>query len=153
MSAWRARALELFPDMRATIQGADSAGMLWIELCFRFEDHYKNPDISQESPDLIHNLYLYAVWCTRSSSDEVSNAATIGFYEHVARFAFSCEASKYQLVIHDLVANIGLPEILRLPFAYPIERHQYETFLTNCVEVDRDLRQRRKKGRPRQKQS
>jgi hypothetical protein len=35
MSKWRARALDLFPEMRAQIQSAESVGALWIDLISR----------------------------------------------------------------------------------------------------------------------
>jgi hypothetical protein len=129
MSAWRARALEFFPDMRTEIEGADSVGTLWIELCLRFERHYRE----RCACEFIHAVYLYATWCTRSPSVNVYNGAAIGFYENVPRFAFGCDALTYELIIHDLVSNIGLPDILRMPFAYSIERHQYDRFLEDCL--------------------
>jgi hypothetical protein len=147
MSAWRARALEFFPDMRTEIEGADSVGMLWIELCFRFERHYREHCACK----IIHAIYLYATWCTRSPSANVYNGAAIGFYEQVARFAFSCDSLTYELVIRDLVSNIGLPEILHTPFGYAIESHQYEKFLADCESMDRDVRRDKKHNKTRHK--
>lgn len=134
--------------MRNAIQGADSVGSLSIELCLRFERHYRD----RCACEFIHSIYLYATWCIRSPSVDVYNGAAIGFCEYVSRFAFGCDAATYQLIVHELVSNIGLPEILRMPFGYSIERHQYEAFLEDCAKADHDIRRKKQHNKSRRKQ-
>src|SRR6266849_7797744 len=117
MSQWRAKALELFPDMRPTIEAAESIGMLWIELASRFHDYYRSLDDQggKESPELIRAICLYAIWCTRSKSSATQQAAWIEFYEYLPQYASECKPSIYKKIVEDLVANIGLAEIEMSP--------------------------------------
>ena len=52
----------------------------------------------------------------------------------------------------NLVSNIGLPEILRMPFGYSIERHQYEAFLEDCAKADHEIRRKKQHNQSRRKQ-
>jgi hypothetical protein len=146
VSDWRVRALELFPDLRPDIQAAKSVGSFWCELCSRFDTHYEHCGIGEtESPELIRAIYLYATWCTRAESVDVFNAATIGFYEHVSWHALRCAPSIYELIIEDLVTNIGLPEIKSMAgtFGYLIESDELDRFLADCEKADRDLQRQK----------
>ena len=113
MSRWRAKALELFPDLRSEIQSSESGGSLWIELVVRFQRHYEPPNDgeSKESPEFIRAICPYAIWCTRSKSFTIQEPAYIGFYEGLARFALSCKPQIYKKIIGDLIANVGLAEL------------------------------------------
>lgn len=148
MSKWRARALELFPDLKPDIQAAKSVGMLWCELCSHFDAHYKLCESEQkESSERIRALYLYAIWCTRAKSVDTFNAAAIGFYEHVSWHALKCNPSAYGQIIEDLVRNIGLPEVKSMAgaFGYLIESDELAKFLADCEKTDRDLQRRSQK--------
>jgi hypothetical protein len=58
MEPWRARALELFPELEETIRQARSPMALWVELNSEF--HYAYTRANQ---DLIRRVYEYARWC------------------------------------------------------------------------------------------
>ena len=68
MSKWRARALELFPDMRTEVESADSVGALWIELIMRLQHHYDADEASRDDPNLFRSICLYATWCKGADS-------------------------------------------------------------------------------------
>jgi len=110
MDDWRAKALQLFPNMHSEIRSAESVGTFWIELASRFHRHYDNAS-GKGSPKLIRAIYLYAIWCTRSKSPDTQQAAWIEFYENLPRFALQCEPTIYKAILRDLVANIGMDEI------------------------------------------
>ena len=142
VNKWRERALELFPSLRSEVQAAESVGMLWCELCSRFDAHYEHLDSENtESSALISAIYLYAIWCTSSKSVDTFNAAAIGFYEHVPWHALRCNSPKYQLIVEDIVKNIGMPEIKRMAgvFGYLLKPDQFTKFLADCGKADRDL--------------
>lgn len=153
MSKWRERALELFPGMRPDIEKAESVGLLWVELSCRFDTYYRRiteGDV-KESSQLIPAIYEYAVWCSHAQSNDTSDAATLGFYEHIGFYALGSETSIYDRIVKDLVSNLGLPEIKRLHWAFAalIEPHQLEKFMADCVSVARDLQgdsQKRRQG-------
>lgn len=91
MSKRRERALELFPDIRADIEKAESVGMLWVELELRYRWYYDrlSEGVGQSGAQLIRPIYAYAIWCSRAESAETSDAATIGFYYGVPVNAFN----------------------------------------------------------------
>jgi len=149
MSQWRAKALELFPDMRPTIEAAESAGGLWIELAGRFKRYYSSLDGQEQkqSPNLIRAICLYAIWCTRSDSSTTREAAWIEFYEHVPRYAFRCKAPTYKRIIEDLVANIGLAEIEKSSstFGTYMKPDQLKKFMADARLADRESQRRSRK--------
>ena len=113
MSDCRAKALELFPEMQAEINSADSLGGFWIELSARFRSFYSAEKISPAvaSPPIIRAICLYAIWCTRSDSFAIQEPAWIEFYENLPRFALQCSSSIYKKIIDDLAANLGIAEM------------------------------------------
>jgi hypothetical protein len=144
MSQWRAKALELFPDMRSTIEAAESVGALWIELAVRFQRYYSSLDgpEQQESHELIRAICLYAIWCARSDSSTAREAAWIEFYENVPRYAFRCKADTYKKIIEDLVANVGLAEIEKFPaFGAYMKPDQLKKFMGDVRQADHERQQ------------
>ena len=113
MDAWRDRALQLFPDMQPQIRSAESIGDFWIELAARFHRYYSHAsgEGHYESPTLIRAICLYAIWCTKSESPDVQQAAWIEFYEGLPLFALRCEPTVYKAIVKDLVASVGIEEI------------------------------------------
>jgi hypothetical protein len=146
MSQWRARAVELLPDLRAEIQRAGSPSELWCELWSRFRQCYEEQNGSAE---MIRSIYLYAIWCTRASSFKVREAAWIGFYEDVGAYAFQCNKSVYPRVVEDLVVNLGIPEIetLKNCLGHLIKPEQVYKLIADAREVDHRLRRRSQKRR------
>jgi hypothetical protein len=145
MSKWRAKALDLFPDMRAEIQSAESVGGFWITLMSRFHGHYRSEihDEPRQSPTLIRATCLYAVWCDRSESPGTQEAARIEFYEYLPSFALQCTRLNCQRLVGDLVANLGTEEIARMGVSLgPVD---LDRFLAEVRRADGDRRRRSQK--------
>jgi hypothetical protein len=110
---WRAKAHQLFPTLKVEIDSSDSPTMLWIELAFRFRDYYLRPASPKqmERPDFVRSICLYAVWCTKSGPPEAREPAAINFYEDLSRFAIQSGREVRELILSDLIVNLGLPEV------------------------------------------
>jgi hypothetical protein len=148
MTAWHEKALELFPDMRPEIQASESVGRFWIELASRFHRHYKAGLCGEEdSPKLIRAICLFAIWCTRSESQETREAAWIEFYEGLPKFAIECQRSIYGKIVRDLVLNLGIEEIERSTGTIGgfMESGQLKKFLSDARQEDADRQQRSRK--------
>jgi hypothetical protein len=140
VSKWRARALDLFPDMRTNIETAESVGRLWIELILRLERHYSaHPyGATQDSPNLLRAICLYATWCKGSDSPETRQAAAIEFYFELPRFALP--ASVYKRFIQDLIANLPLMEIEQMGGG--LQPSDIKRFLADVRQAEDERRQR-----------
>ena len=80
MSAWRRKALELFPDLRIDIEDLDMSLMsLFFELLPRCRDAHDRGDSVE-----LKKIYGFADWCASQKAKELWNAAGVGFYEHLA---------------------------------------------------------------------
>jgi hypothetical protein len=80
MSAWRRKALELFPDLRNDIEAPDASVMgLFFELLPRCRDAHGRNDSAE-----LKRIYGFADWCASQKATELWNAAGVGFYEHLA---------------------------------------------------------------------
>jgi hypothetical protein len=80
MSAWRRKALELFPDLRNDIEDPDTSVMgLFFELLPRCRDAHGRNDLEE-----LRRIYGFADWCASQKAKELWNAAGVGFYEHLA---------------------------------------------------------------------
>jgi hypothetical protein len=114
LNVWRAKALELFPQLRPEVEAAENVGSLWIELACRFQNYYSSGiEAEEDSSKLIRAVCLYAIWCIRSDSHDTQQAALIEFYEVIPRFAISCTAFIYKRILNDLIQNLGIEEIER----------------------------------------
>mgnify|MGYP001454628956 FL=1 len=81
MSAWRRRALEAFPSLRAEISAANSTlYSLFFELVPICVAAHKTSD--KES---LKRIYGFAVWCSRQPERELWNAAGVAFFEKLAQ--------------------------------------------------------------------
>jgi len=145
VSKWRARALDLFPDMRTDIQSAESVGRLWIELLLRLERHYSShPDVAtQDSPNLLRAICLYATWCKGSDSPETREAAAINFYFELPRFALQRPASIYKQFIQELIANLPVREIEKMDGV--LQPSDMKRFLADVRQAEDERRQRSRK--------
>jgi hypothetical protein len=84
MAKWRIEALERLPELRRTVDAADSIMALWIELGFAYEDAIFPP----ENRDLIQRIEAYAEWCANAPRNndpgrDPPTAVTVAFYEHL----------------------------------------------------------------------
>lgn len=77
MSAWRRRALDLFPRHARTIEDPTSTvDQLFIDLLPESRDALARNDAAE-----VDRIYDFAAWCFEQR--ELSNAAAVMFYEHV----------------------------------------------------------------------
>ena len=143
MSKWRARALELFPDMRTEVESAGSVGALWIELIMRLHHHYDAYEATRDSPSLFRAICLYATWCKGSDSPKTQEAAAIEFYLYLPRFALRCSDSVYKRFIQDLIANLPLKEIEEMGSS--LQPDDLKRFLADVRQAEDERRRRSQK--------
>jgi hypothetical protein len=140
MSAWRARALELFPSLTSEIEAADSVVALWVELSAQSCSYYVRQAHTSEAPalNLIRSICLYAVWCTRSPSLDVQQAAWIEFYEELPHFAMHAKPETRRRIVKDLVENLGIEEIERTAgtMGGRLTPDQLKTFLRDARQAE-----------------
>jgi hypothetical protein len=83
MSAWRAKAIEMFPELKRDVEESKRAGELWFSLFSVFKH-----GIMTEDYDTSLLVSEYADWCiTNTSALDVSGphqATLMGFYESIA---------------------------------------------------------------------
>jgi hypothetical protein len=82
---WRAKALEIFPDLQDLVEEESGPIDLWIELHYRLVRAYDQQPINE---DLIGRIYDYAAWCLAQPSTDVaetdpSSAAAVGLIENL----------------------------------------------------------------------
>ena len=84
MSAWRRRAVALFPERRAEVERTPSIYQMWFALLMDLQHAYRAIPIEQ---DLIERIYSYAAWCfAPKQNPELRGAVAVSFYEHLADF-------------------------------------------------------------------
>jgi hypothetical protein len=149
MSAWRAKALELFPSLRCEVEAAKTVGFLWIELVSRFQRCYDSEmAVAQNgSTELLRSICLYAIWCTRSDSFATQEAALIQFYEGIPRFAIQSESSRYKRIVADLIQNLGLAEIEKSAgtTAIALRSDELKKFLADARQAENERQKRLRK--------
>ena len=143
MSKWRARALELFPDMRTEVESADSVGALWIELTMRLQQHDDANDASQDDPNLFRSICLYATWCKGADSPKTQGVAAIEFYLGLPRFALRSREFVYKRFIQDLIANLPLEQIEEMGSS--LQPGDLKRFLADVRQAEDERRHRSQK--------
>jgi hypothetical protein len=149
MNDWRAKALELFPDMRSEIESADRLGRFWVDLSARFQQHYdpKYQDDPTNSAGVIRSICLYAIWCTRSDSFKIQEPALIEFYQGIPRFAIHSKPSIRRRIIEDLVAHLGISELETKSgeMGYSMDTNEKNKFMADVrrAELERQKRSRK----------
>ena len=79
MRTWRRKALEYLPDLKADIEAPGSTPMgLFFELLPRVRDAH---DLKNNAE--LRRIYSFATWCAREQTEELWNAAYVGFFEHL----------------------------------------------------------------------
>lgn len=80
MTAWRRRALELFPELTDDIaRDAFSPNALFFELLPFARDAHR-----QHDDDALHRVYGFAQWCHHQRrGSQLPNAVAVAFYEHL----------------------------------------------------------------------
>lgn len=80
MSAWRRKAIELFPDRRRCFERGDATVYtVFFELLPRCIRAHELGDAEE-----LRRIYGYAAWCHRQKAKDLWNAAGVAFYEHLA---------------------------------------------------------------------
>jgi hypothetical protein len=80
MSAWRRKAIELFPDLRREIESRElTIYQVFFELLPRCREAHDRGDISE-----LERIYGFADWCASQKDKDLWNAAGVAFYEHLA---------------------------------------------------------------------
>jgi hypothetical protein len=82
---WRAKALELFPDLRDLIETQPNPMSLWIELSLAIETVYAEKPLNDER---VGKFYDYAAWCLKqpraeNAETDLSTAVAVCFIEHI----------------------------------------------------------------------
>jgi hypothetical protein len=85
LESWRAKAIELFPDLRDLIEEEPSALSLWIELYLVLARIYDQDPIDEHR---IRKIYDYASWCfaqpeTGSRDTDASSGVAVSFVESI----------------------------------------------------------------------
>jgi hypothetical protein len=80
MSAWRRKALELFPDLRSDIEAPDATiYSVFFELLPRCREAHDQANTAE-----LQKIYGFAEWCASQKTKDLWNAAGVAFYEHLA---------------------------------------------------------------------
>jgi len=142
MSKWRAKALEHFPAIRKEIEAADSISALWIELIAMLHSHYRSgvQDNQIEGAGYVRSVSMYAIWCSRSESQRIRDAALIEFYEYLPKFALECPETVYRRIVADLVSNIGMAEVAKMGAV--LAEADRKRFLTDAHKADDDRKRK-----------
>ena len=85
MPPWREKAEEMFPELVARFEEADTPYLLWFELREAFERAYEQ---SPRDGSLIHRIYQYSDWCAdqprgETAQDDLLTCVAVCFYEHI----------------------------------------------------------------------
>jgi hypothetical protein len=88
MSAWRRKAVELFPDLRSEIEAPDATiYTVFFELLPRCRAAHERNDTVE-----LKKIYGFADWCASQKAKDLWNAAGVAFYEHLADSNATLEA-------------------------------------------------------------
>ena len=78
MSAWRRKAVLLFPELKADAKDWTSAYQLFFDLLPFVMDSHR-----LRNEDALFRVYGFAEWCLHQKSKELWNPAGVCFYEHL----------------------------------------------------------------------
>ena len=93
MSTWRSKAIESFPDLRQEFEQSDATIYdVFFGLLPRLRDAHDRGDTEE-----LKRIYGFASWCYRQETEELWNAAAVGFYEHLVDSRRTLEQIPYWL--------------------------------------------------------
>jgi hypothetical protein len=79
MSAWRRKAIELFPDLRSEVEDPDATiYSVFFALLPRCREAHDRDDTSE-----LEKIYGFAEWCASQKAKDLWNSAGVAFYEHL----------------------------------------------------------------------
>jgi hypothetical protein len=121
VSAWRRRALETFPELRAEFEPPNvTLYDVFSRLIQRCRDAHNSGD-----DKALSRIYGFAEWCARQSAKELWNPAGVSFYEHLADSPVTLAAiprwvarDVFEDISELLVARIGLDKVAVLRSEY-----------------------------------
>ena len=147
VSAWRAKALELFPERRQQIEYVESVGMLWIYLWDDVSRYYG--ESAETTEPFISAAFEYLRWCLHAQDADTYNAACIGFCESLATFATQTGAPIYGRIVSDLATKFNHLEIRELApcFAIPLGPSRVDTLLADIATARKGQEKSQKKRR------
>ena len=124
MALWRAEAIERLPELRKTIESADSVMALWVELWLDFTKAYKQ---EPRNESLIARIYSFADWCVAAprgpdAGHDPLTAVAVCFYEHIRWH----KPSRDDMPRWFLAADV---EFARNTFSYMIEPAEFDELL------------------------
>ena len=85
MTQWRDKAVEMFPELTAALETAETPYLLWFDLWDAFEKAY---DKTPKDESLIRRIYQYSDWCSQqprreTAADDLLTCVAVCFYEHI----------------------------------------------------------------------
>ena len=76
MSAWKKKAIELFPNLKSDIEISDSVTEVWWLIGEKLIEAFSTNNLSY-----IKSVKQYIAWCSNSGNDSAYQALHCGFYE------------------------------------------------------------------------
>lgn len=142
MESWRAKAIEILPEMEEDTNPSDNPMALWIEIRMEFDHAYKEP----RNEDLIRRIYGYAGWCleqgerTDHAETDLPTCVVVCFYEHIP----TREASRQDMPRWFSRADIVLMKEI---FSYHLNLDEYGRLLAMFPEPQPSRMSKKARGR------
>jgi hypothetical protein len=116
--------MERLPELRKTIESADSVMALWVELSVDFHRAYEQKPPNES---LIARIYAYADWCVKAPRDpdagrDPLSAVAVCFYEHIPTHKNARDDMPRWFRSEDV-------EFARATFSYSLEPDDFEELL------------------------
>lgn len=125
MEEWRAKALEMLPELEEEIREAAEPMRMWIEIELEFDNAY---DEKPPNSDLIARIYHFAFWCMErdqrddSADEDLPTCVAVCFYEHIPLIELARADLPHWFSRADIV---GMKDI----FSYHLEDGEFEKVL------------------------
>jgi hypothetical protein len=138
MSSWRQKAVEMFPELIARFEDADTPYLLWFELRDAFERAYEQ---APRDESLIRRIYQYSDWCCdeprgKTAEDDLLTCVAVCFYEHIPLHAGAREDMPRWWCAEDMAGersvfqyNLSDEDFSELKSFLSRERHRYDSSL------------------------
>jgi hypothetical protein len=138
MSLWRQKAVEMFPELIARFEDADTPYLLWFELRDAFEHAYEQ---TPRDESLIGRIYKYSDWCCdqprgATAPDDLLTCVAVCFYEHIPENPSAREDMPRWWRPEDLAGlrsvfqyNLSVEEFSELKNFLSRESHRYDSSL------------------------
>lgn len=127
MERWRKKAVQLLPKLQRDILEAESIGMLWTDLWFRFVEAHEDP----ADDDRIRRIYEFARWAVEAgdqgsgghcTDEDWASLTVVAFYEDLPTEA-KVTARMHEFMTREEI--LGFSEV----FKYHLEPHEHQSFM------------------------